>query len=502
MADYPLAVLELAGELQHWYDDPVYFVRSQFTNDSGNPIQPDPAQIEFLHAFADVDQQRIGLQACKGPGKTAVLVWANLLFIATRPHPKMAVCSISWDNLMDNFWTELALWHGKSEYLKNKYKWTMTSFHSVEHPETWWLSPRSWSKTANADQQAVTLAGLHANNTLVTLDESGGMWDSVMDAADGTLATIGGEHRIIQAGNPTHLSGPLYNAAKKNAHKWRMIPITGDPDNPKRSPRISIQWATEQIKEYGRDHDWVKVNVLGEFPSGSMNALLGPDLVREAMGKHLQETQYNHFAKIVGLDPGRDGGARTCFFPRQGPMASKPFIMRPDRQEKNWTQTVVTKAGEYFEKWGCDRMFIDDTGGWGSGILDGIRANGHNAVGINFGGKALDSKFRMRRTEMHWKAAEWVKDGGALPDMPEIQREATVTEYWIKDGLFHITDKDQAKKILGESPDVWDAFILTFAQDVAPRSGIPWIDNKSVHAHTDADEQGWHHRQRAFVGEE
>lgn len=492
----PLAVQAIVAELQHWYDDPCYFVTSQFG------ATPDPAQVEFLTAFADPDIQRIGLQACKGPGKTAVLVWANLLFIATRSHPKMAVCSISWDNLMDNFWTELALWHSKSAYLKAKYKWTMTSFYSVDHPETWWLSPRSWSKTANADQQAVTLAGLHASNTLVTLDESGGMWDSVMDAADGTLATIGGEHRIIQAGNPTHLSGPLYNAAKKNAAKWKMIPITGDPDNPKRSPRISIQWARDQIKEHGRDHDWVKVNVLGEFPSGSMNALLGPDVVRAAMGKHLQDSMYTHFAKIVGLDPGRDGGARTSFFPRQGPAAFKPTIMRPDRQEKNWTQTVVTRACEYFTKWGADIMFVDDTGGWGSGIIDGIVASGFNAVGINFGGKALDPRFKMRRTEMHYLAAEWVKDGGALPDMPEIQREATVTEYWIKDGLFHITDKDQAKLVIGESPDVWDSFILTFAQPVAPRTGILWIDGKVGQALTDRDEDRYIPQQRALMGEE
>lgn len=497
MADHALAVQELAGELQHWYDDPCYFVHSEMH------ATPEPAQVELLNAFGDPAQQRIALQACKGPGKTAGMVWCNLLFLATRPHPKMAVCSISWDNLMDNFWTELALWHGKSAYLKAKYKWTQTSYYCLDHEETWWLSPRSWSKTANQEQQAVTLAGLHAKYTCVTLDESGGMLDSVEDAAEGTLATEdGGEHRILQAGNPTHLSGPLYNAAKKNAHKWKVIPITGDPDDPKRSPRISVQWARDQIKEHGRDHDWVKVNVLGLFPSGSMNALLGPDVVRAAMGKHLQETMYTHFAKIVGLDPGRDGGARTCFFPRQGPAAFKPQIMRPDRQEKNWTQTVVTRACQYFEKWGADVMFIDDTGGWGSGILDGVVASGFNAIGVNFGGKALDSRFKMRRTEMHYLAAEWVKNGGALPDMPEIQREATVTEYWIKGGVFEITDKDQAKVILGESPDVWDSFILTFAQPVAPRTGIPWIDQKTSHARTDEEQDGWHHRQRAFTGED
>ena len=499
MGDLVAPIDELVGEIRHWIDDPVYFVTSQFG------VTPEPAQAEFLTAFGEPSIQRIALQACVGPGKTAVMVWANLLFLATRAHPKMAVCSISWDNLMDNFWTELALWHGKSEYLTAKYRWTQTSYYCIDHEETWWLSPRSWARTADANQQAKTLKGLHAKNTLVTLDESGGMFQSIMNAADATLATNdGGEHKIIQAGNPTDLNGPLYKAATTDRHLWKVIEITGDPDDPKRSKRISIDWARQQIASYGREHDWVKVNVLGQFPSGSFNTFLSPDEVSKSMGKHLHETMYNHEAKILGVDPGRFGGARTVLFPRQGQAAFMPTVMRPDRTQKNWTGTVVARICQAFEKWHADICFIDDTGGWGSGILDGVVAAGFNAIGVTFGSSALDKRYKNRRVEMHMLGSEWVKNGGALPFMPEIQREATASEYWYTGGKMVMEEKDQVSiKLGGDSPDLWDAFVLTFAQPVAPRTGIDWIDRKASHARIDPDDHdGWHPRQRALTGED
>ena len=43
-----------------------------------------------------------------------------------------------------------------------------------------------------------------------------------------------------------------------------MQEITGDPDNPRRAKRISLQWAREMVASYGRDSDIVKVKVLGE----------------------------------------------------------------------------------------------------------------------------------------------------------------------------------------------------------------------------------------------
>lgn len=480
----PEKLKQLGSEIKKWRNDGIYAVKTLFG------VTPDPWQAQALEAFSDPTQQRISMQACKGPGKTALLAWCMWIYFLTRPHPKIAATSISAENLRDNLWTELAHWMNKSKYIQAKAVWQKTQVVSKEHPETWWMSARTWSKSADKNAQSLTLAGLHADYTLAVLDESGGIPDGVMATADASLSTVGGEHRVIQAGNPTHLEGPLYRAATTERHLWTHIVITGDPDDPKRSPRISVDWAKQQIEKYGRDNPWVLVNVFGQFPQSSINTLLGPDEVHAAMNRLHHQTVYDHEAKIMGIDVGRFGGARSVIFPRQGLQAFEPVVLRPDRSQRDWTGAFAGRIAQGHEKWQADAMFIDDTGGWGAGTIDTLQTGGYPIIGVNFGGKALDPRYKNRRAEMHFKAADWVKKGGALPNMPELVREATATTYTFRNGVFTIEEKEQVmEKLGGESPDLWDALCLTFAQPVAAKTGYDWMDKHSTKCRTEREEE-------------
>ena len=51
--------------------------------------------------------------------------------------------------------------------------------------------------------------------------------------------------------------------------------------------------------------------------------------------------------------------------------------------------------------------------------------------------------------------------------VPELVAEATATTYTFVNGQFQVEPKDQVKERLGRSPDIWEAFLLTF--------GIPEI---------------------------
>ena len=192
-----------ADTIRLWREHPARMVRDLFG------VTPDPWQEEVLEAFPH--RQRIAMKASKGPGKTAVLAWLGWNFLLTRPNPKVAATSISAENLADNLWTEMALWQGKSPLLISLFDWTKTRISSKQKPETWWMSARSWSKTADRSQQSQTLAGLHADYVLFLLDESGGMPDAIMASAEAALSSCVEGH-IVQAGNPTSLEGPLYRA--------------------------------------------------------------------------------------------------------------------------------------------------------------------------------------------------------------------------------------------------------------------------------------------------
>lgn len=444
----------LAATLRRWREDPVAFVRENFG------VEPDPFQLDVLTNFPH--KNRIAMKACKGPGKTAVEAWCAWNFLATRPHPKIAATSVTSDNLSDNLWPEMAKWQNKSPFLKQAFEWTKTRIFAKAHPETWWMSARSWSRNADPAQQADTLAGLHADYLMFILDESGGIPDSVMAAAEGGLST-GIEMKILQGGNPTMLEGPLYRACTSERHLWYVVTITGDPDDPQRSPRISVQWAREQIEKYGRDNPWVLVNVFGQFPPSSINSLLGPEDMEKSLGRVIRHEDYHFAAKVLGVDVARYGDDRTVIFPRQGLSASeRPIILRNAN-----TDEIAGQVGRKFDEGQFDHVFIDDTGGWGAGTIDALLRLGYPVTPVNSSAKAFNPRYMNKRAEMAFEGAEWVKKGGGLPDMPELTKEATAATYFFNAGRLQLIDKDMIKKLIGCSPDLWDAFLLTFASPVA-----------------------------------
>lgn len=318
------------------------------------------------------------------------------------------------------------------------------------------MAARAWPKSADSGQQADTLAGLHADYLLFILDEVGGIPDSVMAAAEAGLAT-GIETKIVIAGNPTHTTGPLYRAVTTERHLWWLAEITGDPDNPKRASRIDIQWARDQISKYGATNPFVLVNVFGQFPPSSLNALLGPDEVSAAMSRHLTEDQYSFAQKRIGVDVARFGDDATVIFPRQGLAVFQPVEMRNAR-----TNEIAARIALAQSRFSAEQILIDDTGGWGAGVIDSLLQAGINPLPVNFSGRATDPRYFNKRSEIHFELSEFVKRGGALPNIPELARELTAPQYTFFNGKLRVEEKDQIKARLGHSSDYSDALALTF----------------------------------------
>lgn len=451
-------IRQATDRIRLWREKPQIFVREVFG------IEPDAWQDEVLEAFPS--KPRIALKACKGPGKTALESWLAWNFLLTRPHPKVAATAISADNLRDNLWSEMAKWQHKSALLKEEFQWTAQRIFARCAPETWWMSARAWSRNADPAQQADTLAGLHADYVMAILDESGGIPDAVMATAEG-IGSSAKEWHILQAGNPTHLEGPLYRACTKERHLWYVVEITSDPDSPKRTPRVSIQWAREQIDKYGRDNPWVLVNVFGQFPPSSINALIGPDEVNAVLGKHMDLRDYAHAPRILGVDVARFGDDPSIIFPRQGMATFTPIELR------NVDSTVGGGAvARKWEDWQADACFVDGTGGYGGGWTDRLHQLGRNPIDVQFASKPNDPRYYNKRAEIWFLMCEAIKQGTVLPNVPEIVAELTTPTYTFKGDKMLVEDKDQIKLRLGRSPNYADALATTYAQPVHVQRGL------------------------------
>jgi hypothetical protein len=466
-----------AGAIAKWRADPVSFVRDNFQ------VEPDPWQTDTLSSLGgDANpRRRLCMKACTGPGKSAVLAWIGwhrlLCFAAKGEHPKGAALSVTADNLKDNLWAELAKWQARSPLLSAAFKWTKERIYAVDHPETWFLSARSYAKDADAEAIGRALSGLHSQFPFVLLDETGEMPLAVGKTAQQIFTGNPIDALIAQAGNPTSTTGLLYDSCTVGRANWVVITITADPDDPKRTPRVSTEHAREMIEAYGRDNPWVMATILGLFPPSGLNQLLGPDDVERAMSRIPTDDGWRALARIVGVDVARFGDDESVIARRNG-QVMLPLEVRRNVDSIQGAGWAAQAAVDFFAgaeghrqvlRAKADRIFVDDTGGWGAGWIDQLRVLGHPVTGVGFAGKADDPRYFNKRSEMHFRLADAIKTGGlCLPKDPHLARELVVPLYYYQGDRMRVEEKDQIKARLGKSPDRADAAALTYAFHVTP----------------------------------
>lgn len=457
--------LEQARErIKQWRVNPVQFVIDNFG------VEPDEWQVEAMTALGGdySPKRRLCMKACTGPGKSATLAWMGLhrltCFAERGEHPKGAALSITKDNLQDNLWAELSKWQQRSNFLKAAFTWTKSTIYANDHPETWFLSARSFAKDADSEAIGRALSGLHSRFPFILLDETGDMPVSVGRAAQQIFTGSPVDAAIIQAGNPTSTSGLLYNSCTKASESWDVITITADPDDPKRTPRVSIEHAREMIETYGRDNPWVMATILGLFPPTGFNALLGIEEVEESISRAYRIEEIEHAPIVLGGDVARQGDDESVIARRQGLVAYPLRSMRIPN-----TMLVAEQFMQEQKQYKADGFFVDETGGYGAGVIDAMRQLNSDVVGVQFAGKASDYRYFNKRSEMFFELAKWVKNGGALPDDAKLKEELCAMTYIFQGDKFRIVEKELIKDQIGRSPDRADALALTFAFPVSKR---------------------------------
>lgn len=429
-------------------------------------LWPDPAdrddewQRQVLADFPHRPMQ--ALLACKGPGKTCTLAKLAWNFLLTRIHPKVGAVSITGGNLKTNLWPEMAKWQKKSPLLTSLFEWSSEKIYLREHPETWFMAAKNWSHSASEEELGATLAGLWARHVLFLLDEAGSMPVPILRTAQAALQREGTEGHIVMAGNTNSTTGCLYEAAVRRRHLWQVYSITADPDDPNRTPRISMEYARAQIAEYGRDDPWVMVNILAKFPSQGLNQLISPEEVVAAQGRHLHPHIYEWAPKILGGDVARFGDDKSIAFPRQGLLYTDPIVLG-----KLDSVQVAGHFGQKASEWGADSIQIDATGGYGAGVIDVMRSLSYIVQEVEFSGKPLDAKFYNKRAEIWWKLVENIKAGASLPRIERMVPELSTATYSFKGDQILIEPKELMKVRLGFSPDYTDAAACTHAFPVA-----------------------------------
>ena len=210
---------------------------------------------------------------------------------------------------------------------------------------------------------------------------------------------------------------------------------------------------------------------LCDFTAAGVDQLISLLDVEDAMQRHLQLTDYDFAAKVMGVDPARFGDDRSVIFKRQGRRALEPII-----RHKMDNMALAALVADEIRTWHPDAVFIDE--GNGSGVIDRLRQLGFSPIGVHFGGKATQPRYTNKRTEMWWEMAEWLRSGAALPTLQALKTDLAAPTYWFgNDDKLVLEPKDDIKARIKVSPDLADALALTFAhpvhRDLLKANGAP-----------------------------
>lgn len=454
-------------------------------------VEVEPWVVQVCEAYAVPGKKRIALQASVGVGKSATEAMIGWHFLSMnadqRKHPGKYpngyALGITKDTLKSGLWKEFGVWYERSPFLQREFTYTASQIVHKLH-DGWWIRARGYAKNADPETQGISLSGLHSPWAIVLLEEIGEMHPAIGRRAEQILSDAECEVGcILGAGNPTSTTGLLHDVATRGAG-WTIIRITGDPDDPNCSKRTDKNWAREQIKEFGRDNPWVMSHILGLFPPGGLNVLLTPDEVREAMqNRNPPKETWEWAQKRIGIDVARFGDDRTVLFPRQGLVAFRPAIMRGAR-----TDAITARALNMISEWRSEAEFVDDSGHWGHGVVDGLLAARRSVRAVLFEAPAASPQYLNRRAEMWFRMADKIKSGLALPNMPEMIPELTKVQYGYQKGKMALMPKEIMKKDLGFSPDLADALALTFAEpDMPSTSSLEVISRTAARANDDYD---------------
>lgn len=434
--------------LSRYAPDPVLFVREVLG------IEPEPYQIDALAAYA-AGERRISLRSGHGVGKTATLAWILVHALVTKYPMKAAVTAPTGAQLFDALAAETKTWLKKCPpAITGLFEIKSERIELKAAPEETFVSFR----TASIEKPEA-LAGIHSDAGWVILvcDEASGIPDPVFEAGSGSMS---GHNAItILAGNPVRTSGLFYDTHHKLKNLWKTIHISCV-----KSKRVSRDFIEDMRRRYGENSNAYRVRVLGEFPLADEDNCIPRDLGEAALDRDVMPKNVRH---VWGLDPARKGRDRSALCKRQGNILPEKV--------KTWNGLdTMELAGRVVAEWNATPPGLRpsdicvDAIGLGAGVADRLREMGLPVRAINVSeSPALTERFRNLRAEL-WMgyARPWfeARDCNIAGDT-ELCDELTRVTYDIPEsnGKIIIQSKKEMKRLGQPSPDLADAFILTFA---------------------------------------
>ena len=335
-------------------------------------------------------------------------------------------------------------------------------------PRYWFIQGQTWS-----EDNPNSFAGVHNPYGLALMfDEAAGIPPAIWDVSEGFWTETNPYRFWVAASQMRNRQGRFFDIFndKKMGQGWqpRTISTRG-------MEGVDQTVVEDQIKRYGEDSDFVRVEIMGLPPRTSEDQFIPWDCIRAAQQNNLFRDEGEPL--ILGIDPAPRGktawrfrqgrNARDCV----GPLTKGSWLNLDNVQ-------IAQKVKELSEKFNPDAICIDF--GMGTGVIDilkripGLRGKLHE---VRFGDQAhdKDNEWATHAIELWARVRDWLpggmieKDDGAKGTLSQQLTDRGWRWSQREDNKKIMETKEDMQSRGVKSPDDADALACTFEVNLSRR---------------------------------
>jgi hypothetical protein len=332
-------------------------------------------------------------------------------------------------------------------------------------------------------REAEAVAGISGKNLLYLPDEASGISDEIFEAIEGNRA---GGARVCLFSNPTRNSGEFYDAFDSKKKLYKTLTVSSEEaaavNRDGSIPGLATQeWIDEKKLEWGEDSAQYKIRVKGEHALHEEGKIFSVHTIMMSE-RRWQETEPAG-RLFVGLDPAGETGTgdKTVFVPRRGlkMLSAQKFTGLNDEQH---LVRLVALLNELKLPRETPVVVMDREGSIGSSLFGRMRnflelpanVGMFELVAVRASDRAVRKPqvYDRMRDELVANLDSWFRDGGAIVEDGELAKELHQFEYYqATNGRIKVTPKDEIRKVLGRSPDTFDALALSTWEPLSLQGG-------------------------------
>jgi phage terminase large subunit len=426
------------------------------------------------------DNKRSCVRASFGTGKSFIAARIALWFYYTFPSSMVIFTAPTYTLLEKILWREIRSQHKQISFQTGVIVLETPIIKDPKNPDHSLFGFTVQTEREGSESLNSKFQGLHSKHILCILDESAGLHEEIFGGAVNMSTS---EHsRILSIGNSTdgssYFASLFRSGPPESPAGWAKFKIDAFMSPNIKAGKVvmdnlpTTDWIEWVKTEWGEDSQEYKVKVLAEFPSLSPDALYSLSDIENAFSRTPSEIQDKniHKNKTMGIDCSGEGNDYHCAYLLDGPLARCVYY-----RQLETTDTLVATYSKIAKENKVTDIVVDQGGGYGKGIYDGLVHLKHNVHYWNNASQPSDTtRFHSLKDEVAFGLKGRLsagnicieKDDYLKQELSQIRSKLTVHRGF---NVNHLEDKDKMKQRIKRSPDRYEALLMALSPTIRPK---------------------------------